>query len=77
MLESNSCLWDIYHPDYLKRDMKKIGYGEIATELLTTNASKKQIGDDKRKDNKERSKYLQIYKSNWIFFYTSYQCWQK
>lgn len=57
--------------------MKKIGYGEIATELLTTNASKKQIGDDKRKDNKERSKYLQIYKSNWIFFYTSYQCWQK
>ena len=25
ILESKPCLWDIYHPDYLKRDMKEIG----------------------------------------------------
>ena len=41
MLESKPCLWDIYHPDYLKRDMKEIGYSEIATALNTTNASVK------------------------------------
>ena len=41
MLEPKPYLWDIYHPDYLKRDMKQIGYSEIATALNTTNASVK------------------------------------
>ena len=41
MLESKPCLWDIYHPDYLKRDMKEIGYSEIATALNMTNSSGK------------------------------------
>ena len=48
MLESKPCLWDIYHPDYLKRDMKEIGYSEIATALNTTNASVKTKINDLR-----------------------------
>ena len=68
MLESKPCLWDIYYPDYLKRDMKEIGYSEIATALNMTNASVKtkinglraQLGDNKRKDNQERSEYRRV-----------------
>ena len=70
MLESKPCLWDIYHRDCLKRDMKEIGYSEIATALNTTNASVKtkinglraQLGrgDNKRKDNQEWSEYGQV-----------------
>ena len=29
MLESKPCLWDIYHPDYLKCDMKEIGTARL------------------------------------------------
>ena len=31
MLEANPYLWDIYHTDYSKRDLKEIAYTEIAT----------------------------------------------
>lgn len=41
LLENKSCLWDIYHKDYKKRDLKEIAYSEIATALDTTIASVK------------------------------------
>ena len=63
MLESKPCLWDIYHPDNLKRDMKEIGYSEIATALNTTNASLKmkrnglraQLGREMTKEKTTKS----------------------
>ena len=36
LLENKSCLWDIYHKDFKKRDLKEIAYSEIATALDTT-----------------------------------------
>ena len=35
MLEANPCLWDVYHTDYSKRDVREIAYSEIATSLET------------------------------------------
>ena len=78
MLESKPCLWDIYHPDYLKRDMKEIGYGEIATALNTTNASVKtkinglraQLGREitKERTTKSGQSTDELYKSNWVHY---------
>ena len=78
MLESKPCLWDIYHPDYLKRDMKEIGYSEIATALNTTNASVKtkinglraQLGQEitKEKTTKSGQSTDELYKSNWVHY---------
>ena len=78
MLESKPCLWDIYHPDYLKRDMKEIGYSEIATALNTTNASVKtkinglraQLGREitKEKTTKSGQSTDELYKSNWVHY---------
>ena len=41
MLEANLCLWDLYHPDYSKRDIKELAYTEIATAFDTNNSSVK------------------------------------
>ena len=78
MLESKPCLWDIYHPDYLKRDMKEIGYSEISTALNTTNASVKtkinglraQLGREitKEKTTKSGKSTDELYKSNWVHY---------
>ena len=78
MLESKPCLWDIYHPDYLKRDMKEIGYSKIATALNTTNASVKtkinglraQLGRGitKEKTTKSGQSTDELYKSNWVHY---------
>ena len=72
MLESKLCLWDIYHPDYLKRDMKEIGYSEIATALNMTNASVKttQLGREitKEKTTKSGQSTDELYKSNWVHY---------
>ena len=75
MLESKPCLWDIYHPDYLKHDMKEMGYSEIATALNTTNASVKtkinglraQLGwgITKEKTAKSGQSTDELYKSNY------------
>ena len=78
MLESKPCLWDIYHPDYLKPNMEKIGYSEIATALNTTNASVKtkinglraQSGREitREKTTKSGQSTGKLYKSNWVHY---------
>ena len=78
MLESKPCLWNIYHPDYLERDMKEIGYSEIATALNTTNAFVKtkinglraQLGKEitKEKTTKSSQSTDELYKSNWVHY---------
>ena len=78
MLESKPCLWDIYHPGYLKRDMKEIGHSEIATALNTTNTSVKtkknglraQLAREitKEKTTKSGQTTGELYKSNWVHY---------
>ena len=78
MIESKPCLWNIYHPDYLKGDMKEIGYSEIATTLNTTNASVKtkinglraQLGREitKEKTPKSGQSTDELCKSNCVHY---------
>ena len=78
MLEAQPCLWDIYHPDYLKRDLKEIAYSEISSALDTTNASIKtkinglraQLGRElaKEKSTKSGQNTDELYKSSWIHY---------
>ena len=90
MLKSKPCLWDIYYPDYLKRDMKEREYSEIATALNKANASiktkinglKAQLGREitKEKTTKSAQSTDELCKSNWVhydklFFDTSYWRW--
>ena len=55
LLENKSCLWDTYHKDYKKRDLKEIAYSEIATALDTTIPSvktslkRRQLGKSHKK----------------------------
>ena len=35
MLEEKPCLWDVFDEEYTKRDVKEIGYTEIASSLDT------------------------------------------
>ena len=65
MLESKPCLWDIYHPDYLKRDMKEIRYSVKHDKCFRKNEDKRlegtvRTGDNKRKDKQERSEYGRV-----------------
>ena len=63
MLESNPCLWDIYHTDYSKRDLKEIAYTEIATSLDTNitsikakiNSLRTQLGREMTKEKSTKS----------------------
>ena len=36
ILEANPCLWDLYHTDYRKCDLKEIAYTEIAASFDTS-----------------------------------------
>ena len=63
MLEVNPCLWDIYHTDYSKRDLKEIAYTEIATSLDTNitsikakiNSLRTQLGREMAKEKCTKS----------------------
>ena len=35
ILESKPCLWDVYHAEYSKRDIKEIAYSEMASNFDT------------------------------------------
>ena len=78
LLEVNPCLWDIYHKDYKKRDMKEVAYSEIANSLDTTVASIKakvnslrtQLGKElaKERNTKSGQGTNELYVSNWVFY---------
>ena len=64
MIESKPCLWNIYHPDYLKRDMKdrvqRDCHNVKHNKCFCKNEDKRlegtvRTGDNKRKDTQERS----------------------
>ena len=78
LLEVNACLWDVFHKDYKKRDLKENAYSEIATALDTTVASIKtkvnslrtQLGKElaKERNTKSGQGTDELYVSNWIFY---------
>ena len=78
MLEENACLWDVFHKEYAKRDVKEIAYTEIATALNTTTSSVKtninglraQLGRELAKENKTKSGQStdELYSSGWIHY---------
>ena len=76
MLEANSCLWDIYHTDYSKCDLKEIVYTEIATSLDTyitsikanINSLRTLLGREMAKEKSINSGQStdELYTSKWI-----------
>ena len=78
MLEANPCLWDIYHTDYSKRDLKEIAYTEIAISLDTNitsikaniNSLRTQLEREmaKQKNAKSRQRTDELYASKWIHY---------
>lgn len=78
MLEENSCLWDVFHKDYAKRDLKEIAYSSIASVLDTTIASVKskinslrtQLGRERTKQCKTKSGQAtdELYTSSWVHY---------
>ena len=78
MLETNPCLWDIYHTDYSKRDLKEITYTEIAASLDTNitsikakiNSLRKQLEQEmtKEKSTKSRQSTDKLYAIKWIHY---------
>ena len=71
----------IYHPDYLKRDMKEIGYSEIVTALNTINASiktkinglraqlRRQITKETTTNTTKSGQSTdELYKGNWVHY---------
>ena len=78
MLEASPCLWDIYHTDYSKRDLKEIAYTEIATSLDTNitsikakiNRLRTQFGREMVKENSTKSGQStdELYASKWIHY---------
>ena len=78
MLEANPCLWDIYHTDYSKRDLKEIAYTEIVISLDTNitsikakiNSLRTQLGREmaKEKSTKSAQSTDELYASKWIHY---------
>ena len=78
MLSANPCLWDIYHTDYSKCDLKEIAYTEIATSLdanITSikakiNSLRRQLGREiaKEKSSKSGQSTYELYASKWIHY---------
>ena len=78
LLEATPCLWDIYHTDYSKRDLKEIAYTEIATSLDTNitsikakiNSLRTQLGREmaKEKSNKSGQSIDELYANKWIHY---------
>lgn len=77
-LESKPCLWDVYQPEYSKRDIKEIAYSEMASNFDTDIASIKQklnnlrtrFGKELSKERNTKSGQAteELYNSNWPFF---------
>ena len=78
MLEENPCLWDVFHKDYSKRDVKEIAYKSIATAFDTNISSVKtkinglraQLGREKAKETKTKSGQStdELYVSTWAHY---------
>ena len=78
MLEENPCLWDVFHKDYSKRDIKEIAYKSIATAFDTNISSVKtkinglraQLGREKAKETKTKSCQSpdELYVSTWSHY---------
>ena len=78
MLEASACLWDIYHTDYSKRDLKEITYTKFATSLDTNitsvkakiNSLRTQLGREitKEKNTKSVQSTDKLYASKWIHY---------
>lgn len=78
MLEANPCLWDVYHADYVKRDIKEIAYTEISLALQSNNTLiKSKINGLRAQFGREMSKVKttksgqstdELYTSNWVHY---------
>lgn len=78
LLENKSCLWDIYHKDYKKRDLKEIAYSEIATALDTTipsvktkiNSLRTNLSKEvcKERATKSGQSTDELYVSKWVHY---------
>lgn len=78
MLEDNPCLWDVFHKDYSKRDIKEIAYTNIAGAFETNvtsvktkiNGLRAQLGREKAKETKTKSGQGadELYESSWIHY---------
>lgn len=78
MLEDNPCLWDIFHSDYSKRDIKEIAYSTIADVFETNinsvkakiNGLRAQLGREKAKETKTKSGQGtdELYESTWVHY---------
>lgn len=77
-MEDNPCLWDVFHSDYRKRDVKNLAYTSIADVFDTNEKSVKakinglraQLGRGKGKEIKTKSgqSTAELYKSTWIHY---------
>ena len=64
MIEENPCLWDAFHNDYSKRDVKAIEYSSLATAFEINFSSIKtkvnglhtQLGQKNAKESKKSKK---------------------
>ena len=63
ILKENPCLWDVFHKDYSKRDVKAVAYSSLAA-VFETNVSfiktkinrlRAQLGREKAKESKTKS----------------------
>lgn len=78
MLEERVCLWDIFHKDYSKRDLKEIDYSVMAETFDTNiksikakiNGLRAQLGREKTKETTTKSGQAadELYESSWIHY---------
>ena len=78
MLEANPCLWDVFHSEYTKRDVKEIAYTAIADTLDATvalvkvkiNNLRAQLGRERAKELKTKSGQStdELYTSSWGYY---------
>lgn len=77
-LESKPGLWDVYHAEYSKRDIKEIAYSEMALAFDTNISSiKKKLSSlrtrfgsklTKERSTKSGQSTDELYRSNWTFY---------
>ena len=78
MVEEKPCLWDAFDKEYMKRDVKEIGYTQIASSLDTSiesikakiNGLRAQLESEVAKVNKTKSGQStdELYASSWIHY---------
>ena len=74
----NTCLWDIFHKDYSKCDVKEIAYTNMATAFETNvssiktkiNGLRAQLGREKTKQSETKSGQSvdELYESSWVHY---------